>query len=203
MSGHARSRTRLRPEIRREQIVDAAVRVFHGREPALVTFEDVAEAAGVSRGLVYNYFGDKQGLMAAVYLRTLQELDAVLASGVQGDEPPEQLLRKVVRGYLEFARQHSRAFSYLAGSAAAAVTHPAVRGARLERIRRAAEVWGGGSDEAMLVGHGVVGLLEAVAIEWLAIGGTDLEKATDLVAGLLWSGLSSLAALTPQQPSVA
>ena len=57
--------TRLDPEVRRELILDAAEEVF---EPAAaeVTFEAVADAAGVSRALVYNYFGDRSGLLAAV-----------------------------------------------------------------------------------------------------------------------------------------
>ena len=66
MSASHRPRTRLDPEIRREQIVEAAEQVFHGRDPSEVTFEEIAEAAGVSRALVYNYFGDKGGLIAAV-----------------------------------------------------------------------------------------------------------------------------------------
>jgi AcrR family transcriptional regulator len=191
LSVQPRGRTRLRPEIRREQIVDAAVGVFDGRDPTEVTFEQVAEAAGVSRGLVYNYFGDKQGLIAAVYLRTLQHLDASLAAGLRGDEAPEELLRCVVTGYLRFAQAHSRGFGYLVGNAAATL-HPEVRAARLERIRRVAERWGGPDPDALLVGHAVVGLLETVTVEWLTSGDGDVEHAASVVADLLWSGLSGL-----------
>ena len=35
-------RTRLTPELRRAQIVDAAIEVFSGREPSEVTFEEIA-----------------------------------------------------------------------------------------------------------------------------------------------------------------
>ena len=191
MSAHPRNRTRLSPEVRREQIVDAAVRVFDGRDPAEVTFEQVAEAAGVSRGLVYNYFGDKQGLIAAVYLRTLQHLDAALSADLRGDEPPEELLRGVVSGYLRFAKAHAHGFGYLVGNAAATL-HPEVRAARLERVRRVAERWAGQDPDALLVGHAVVGLLESVTVEWLTAGREDVERTAELVADLLWSGLSGL-----------
>jgi hypothetical protein len=45
----------LDPELRRSQIVEAAVRVFSETDPVEVTFEEIAEAAGVSRALVYNW----------------------------------------------------------------------------------------------------------------------------------------------------
>ncbi len=75
MQAHERTRTRLDPELRRSQIVEAAVRVFSETDPVEVTFEEIAEAAGVSRALVYNYFGDRGGLVAAVYLHTFDELN--------------------------------------------------------------------------------------------------------------------------------
>jgi AcrR family transcriptional regulator len=180
----------LPPEVRREQIVEAADRVFHGRDPAEVTFEEIAEAAGVSRGLVYNYFGDKQGLIAAVYLRTLQRLDAALEAAVEDDDDPPTLLRKVVEGYLRFARAHSRGFVYLVGSSAATM-HPEVRAARLRRIERVAQRWGGTND-ALIVGHGVVGLLEGVTIGWLERGSDDVEATADLISALLWRGLAGV-----------
>ena len=70
------SHTRLDPEVRRELILDAAERVMAGRLPAEVTFEEVADAAEVSRALVYNYFRDRTGLLVALAERTLDRLDS-------------------------------------------------------------------------------------------------------------------------------
>ena len=58
---------RLDPATRRALLVEAASGVFRGRDPSDVSFEEVAEAGGVSRSLVYAYFGDRGGLIAAVY----------------------------------------------------------------------------------------------------------------------------------------
>jgi len=93
VSGTQRPRTRLDPEIRREQIVEAAERVLKGRDPGDVTFEEIAEEAGVSRALVYNYFGDKGGLIAAVYLRSLRRLDEELSRAV--DPASNEILASV------------------------------------------------------------------------------------------------------------
>ena len=71
-------RARLDPAERRAQIVMAAADVFRGRDPARVRFEEVARAAGVSRSLVYAYFGDRNGLAAEAYVRVLERLDREL-----------------------------------------------------------------------------------------------------------------------------
>jgi len=63
MANPTRTRTRLARDERREQLVDAAAAVLQGRDPAEVTFEEIADAAGVSRALVYNYFGDRNGVL--------------------------------------------------------------------------------------------------------------------------------------------
>src|SRR3954470_10083076 len=99
-----RARTRLDPEVRREQILDATELVLADRDAGEITFERSGEAAGVSRGLVYNYFGDKAGLLAAVYVRNLDRLfDALDGPLRAGDSSPDQRLRAVIEAYLRFA----------------------------------------------------------------------------------------------------
>ena len=140
------ARTRLDPSVRRASILDAAERVFDGRNPADVTFEEVAEAASVSRGLVYNYFGDKAGLITAIYLRTFERLDAALleasttSTAVDAGDG-EAALRAVVGAYLRFAHDNQVAWRLI--GAAEATAHPVVQAARQERFRRMAAAWGG------------------------------------------------------------
>ena len=62
------ARVRLDPEARRAQLVAIAYRLLEERGLDSVSVEDVADAAGVSRSLVYAYFGDRDGLVAEVYL---------------------------------------------------------------------------------------------------------------------------------------
>src|SRR5437763_829457 len=66
--------SRLEPEVRREQIVEAALRLFGDRTYEAVSMSDVARAAGVTRGLVHHYFDTKPELYRAV-------LEAMLDSG--------------------------------------------------------------------------------------------------------------------------
>lgn len=182
-------RTRLTPDQRRAAIIQAAVRVFEGRDPAAVTFEEIAVEAGVSRALVYNYFGDRGGLMAAVYEQLLAELDEELSEALVGPLPPRERVRDAVERYVAFARAHARGWQTLA--MLAATRHPEVQRARRERYERLAAVWGG-SAEARVVVTGLMGLLEAVTLDWLAEPAMELPRLVELADDLAWSGVEHL-----------
>ncbi len=187
MSRPVRTNTRLDPAVRRGQIVDAAARAFHGHDPSTVSLEEVAEAAGVSRSLVYAYFGDRGGLIAAVYLRNVERLDHELGQVIETDLPDEIRLRRIVHRYLEFAREDAPSWQLMA--ATGGVQHPAVQTARRERIERIAAAWGGAA-EARLLARGVIGMLEAAAQDWLEYQDFPLDRAAEVLFAALWSGLS-------------
>jgi AcrR family transcriptional regulator len=54
-------------EERREQIVEAALRVFADKGYDAATTKDIAHAAGVTPGLIYHYFQDKRALLATIF----------------------------------------------------------------------------------------------------------------------------------------
>jgi len=180
---------RLDPATRRALLVEAAAQVFRGRDPNEVSFEEVADAGGVSRSLVYAYFGDRGGLIAAVYLHNLERLDAELFRALDTGLPDEVRLRRIVRRYLVFARDNEAAWTLMA--AAGALQHPAVQAARRARIERIAASW---ADEpaARLIAQAVVGLLEAGAQDWVDYRDCGLTRATDILLAVIWDGLSGL-----------
>ena len=59
-------RTRLSPDARRQQILDAASELYRERRYDAVSLEELAAAAGVARGLLHHYFGSKRELFLAV-----------------------------------------------------------------------------------------------------------------------------------------
>jgi AcrR family transcriptional regulator len=188
-SPHEARRPRLDPEARRAQIVEAAADVFRGRDPATVRFDEVARAAGVSRSLVYAYFGDRGELIAAVHLHSLSDLDAEL-SALLADVPVEECrLGAVVRHFLELADQNAESWGLFA--AAGAVDHPAVQRARDARCRRIADTWGGGPAEQLLA-RGLIAMLEAAATEWIAHRACSLDDAADMLTRALWHGVGRL-----------
>jgi len=66
------------PDVRREQILDAAQQVLLRRGPAAATMADVADAASVAKGTVYLYFASKAELLAGLRARYFERLTAVL-----------------------------------------------------------------------------------------------------------------------------
>jgi TetR/AcrR family transcriptional regulator, transcriptional repressor for nem operon len=70
------------PDVRREQILDAAERVLVERGLATTTMADVAEAAAVAKGTVYLYFESKAELLAGLRARYFERFAALL-----GDPP--------------------------------------------------------------------------------------------------------------------
>jgi len=187
---HEKTRTRLDPELRRSQIVEAAIQVFSNTDPVEVTFEEIAEAAGVSRALVYNYFGDRGGLVAAVYLHTFHELNDHLNATIDPEDAPEDRLRTIVNGYLRFAVDHAAAWRLL--QVTGAVNHPAVQSARHRHMERLALAWGAQGPEGRTLAYGVVGMLESATFDWLRDRDTDMDRLSDLIFDFLWTGLSSL-----------
>jgi AcrR family transcriptional regulator len=65
--------SRLDPGQRREQILDAANTLFAERAYDEVSIEDIASAAGVTRGLVHHYFGGRK----EVYIALVERLGAL------------------------------------------------------------------------------------------------------------------------------
>jgi len=180
-----RTHTRLEPEVRRQLILDAAEDVFRSRPEADVTFEDIADAAGVSRALVHNYFGDRQGLLAAVHVRSLDRLDHALIGALDPGLRVAEQLRALSETYLSLASTDRLALPLHASSPA--TEHPAVRAARRARIERLAAVWGG-TGHALIVARLVIGMLESAIIDWDESEVTVTEAA-DLVCRLLTPGL--------------
>src|SRR5438067_5687203 len=79
-------------ERKREQILQAAVRVFAAQGYEATRVGDIATEAGVAYGLVYHYFGSKEAVLEAVFREQWARLLAAVAVAEQtGETAPEQL----------------------------------------------------------------------------------------------------------------
>ncbi|MEV5047120.1 helix-turn-helix domain-containing protein [Streptomyces griseoincarnatus] len=103
---------RLSVEERRSQLLEAALSLFAHRAPEEVSLDDVAEAAGVSRPLVYRYFpGGKQQLYEAALKSAADELRDCFDVPEEGPLLPR--LTRAVERYLAFVGRHDAGFSAL------------------------------------------------------------------------------------------
>jgi len=189
VNAKARTRTRLDPEVRREQILEAAERVFQMRDPVEVTFEELATEAGVSRALVYNYFGDKGALVASVYVRSLNRLYDEIDRAVDPTAPDADRLRSAVRCYLGYAAENSAGWRLM--GATAGFDHPEVRRVRRQRFEELSHDWGDGTG-ARIMARGVIAFLEGATLAWIEAGAPDIEVVAEMLWTALWQGLSTV-----------
>ena len=85
------ARTRLSPEARRAQLLELGARLFATRSVDEISIDVLAEEAGVSRGLMYHYFGSKQDFRLAVIRHAVEDLVEKTAPPAEG-EPIDRLL---------------------------------------------------------------------------------------------------------------
>ncbi|MGW1004494.1 TetR/AcrR family transcriptional regulator [Streptomyces sp. NPDC002520] len=103
---------RLSVEERRRQLLDTALSLFAHRAPEDVSLDDVAEAAGVSRPLVYRYFpGGKQQLYEAALGSAADALQKCFDEPRKGPLLPR--LSRALDRYLAFVDEHDTGFSAL------------------------------------------------------------------------------------------
>ncbi|MFF2773434.1 TetR/AcrR family transcriptional regulator [Streptomyces sp. NPDC058052] len=126
---------RLSVEQRRGQLLEAALGLFAHRAPEDVSLDDVAEAAGVSRPLVYRYFpGGKQQLYEAALRSSADALNRCFAEPEDG--PPTERLGRVLDRYLAFVDGHDAGFSALLRGGS--VVETSTTSAIVDEVRRAA-----------------------------------------------------------------
>ena len=83
---------------------------FHG-----ASMDDIARAAGITKPMLYRYFGSKEGLYAAYSRMTGRELvDKVRAPDTR-DESPEVRLRAGLRAFLTYVKEHRAGWTVLHG----------------------------------------------------------------------------------------
>jgi AcrR family transcriptional regulator len=92
-----RSRRRLPPEVRREEILEGALAVFSELGFGRATLNDVADRAGVTKGAVYHYFDSKEQLFIALLReRILPHIEAGEELVATATGSREQILRELL-----------------------------------------------------------------------------------------------------------
>src|SRR4051794_20096623 len=110
------TRVRMSPDSRREQLIELGVRLLATRSLEDLSIETLAEEAGISRGLLYHYFGGKQEFHTAVVQRAADELFAVTAPSGEGSVL-EQLAGSLER-YVDYVTHNYQGYLSLVRGAA-------------------------------------------------------------------------------------
>ncbi|HYJ22055.1 MAG TPA: TetR/AcrR family transcriptional regulator [Solirubrobacterales bacterium] len=103
------TRRRLSTDERREQLLSAGGELLGRRPYDEVSIEEIAAAAGVSKGLLYHYFPTKKDFVLAALDRGQQELAELTAP--DSDLPPAAQLSASLDRFLDFVEDHEAAYT--------------------------------------------------------------------------------------------
>lgn len=168
------SRTRLDVDERRALLLDAAAQLFDAHAFDDVSVEDVARAAGVSKGLLYHYFPGKRELYVAHVergatnvLTAIQEAVAAVDLAAGNDER----LRAALRGWMLHVQAHPRTYEAVVRGGHAADTDVQRIAAGLRK--RFAQLLGHAlgpvatSNRGRILTMGWIGFVESATLAWV------------------------------------
>ena len=189
MASGSQAGTRLAVDARREQLLRAGVELLGTNTPDEISIDAVARQAGISRGLLYHYFEDRDAFVVAVMERASDELRAALRPdpGLTGREQ----IGAAIDGFIAFAESHSAGFrAVLTGGVAnrkIAAVVDRTRERDLAAFVRAVSATAGaraeGRDRAVLrvALHAHMHFMEGAVVRWLSRGEITREQLRELI----------------------
>lgn len=193
------------PRAQREaQILAVAEQVFAELGYQGTTMDEIAERVGVTKPLIYDYFGSKDGLLVACVDKARTELADVTEAAVRSlpdDASLESILQSGIAAFFTFIDGHVMGFRLIHTETAAAASmghdieairaqQSAVIIASLGRSPRLAAV-----HPLLLEGYAevVIGACERIAVWRTHREDVSAQDATQFVMSSVWHGLSTLA----------
>jgi AcrR family transcriptional regulator len=184
---------------RREQLVDIGRGLFAERGVDGTTVEEVAARSGVSKPVVYEHFGGKEGLYAVVVDRETTVLLAGMTQALQQGGHPREMLERAALAFLDYVEEHTDGFRILVrdspvgrstGSFASLISDIA---SQVEYLL-AAEFKERGFDPryAPLYSQMLVGMVALAGQWWLEVRQPAKAQVAAHMVNLVWNGLTGL-----------
>lgn len=190
--------SRLPAPRRKEQLLDVALHVFSARGFHLTSMNEVADAAGVTKPVLYQHFPSKRALYLEL-LRSVGErlMKEITVATQQADGPREQV-EDGLRAYFCFVADHAAAYRLMFGGGTRRDAEFAEEVAQVERalagvIADLITVDGLRDADRLLFAHGIVGLAEGTSRHWFNDSlDLDPDDVAVRVADLAWRGLRGI-----------
>jgi len=195
---------RLPADQRRQQLLEVALRLFAARGFNATTMDDIAEAAGVTKPLLYQHFASKRALYLELVDSVAQSMLEAIGKAVAEAGGPRQQVEGGFAAYFDLVVTHADAFRLLFGSEAPDDPELSAAVRRVEdSVAEAVDVLidaGLDDDHRLMLAHAVVGMAEGASRHLLdsldpAAGppapGEGIRQARRL-AELAWAGLRSV-----------
>ncbi|MGW6276657.1 TetR/AcrR family transcriptional regulator [Kribbella sp. NPDC055071] len=188
---------------REREILAAAERIFGERGYQGTSMDDVAAAVGVSKPLIYQYYGSKDGLFLACLARLRTQLLDTVSDAVMAARDAEDALYAGFVAWFQFLDDHPQAWSVLVDEGmlnpgAAGTTTDEVRAAFIELISAMVRMnlppgHSADDDEIEVIAQSISGATERLAI-WRSRTAhpPTPQKTAETLKSLLWQGLNTL-----------
>jgi AcrR family transcriptional regulator len=192
------SRVRMSSAQRREQLIVIGRQLFAERGFDATSIEEVASRAKVSKPVVYEHFGGKEGLYAVVVDREVRALLERLTTALTAGHPRE-LLEQAALALLDYIEQETDGFRVLVRESpmmSATGNFVSVLNDVAHQVEHilGAEFKNRGYDPklAELYAQALVGMVALVGRWWLEVRKPRKEVVAGHLVNLAWNGLSHL-----------
>ena len=169
-------------EDRRAQLIQTGAELFSARAYDEISIDDIAAAAGISKGLLYHYFSGKRGLYVEVVRAESERLLEV--TDVGGEDPT----RAGLDALLDYVAQHAGAWAALMrGGVGSDVEVAAIlddtRAAMADRVLARHWTDRRPAPPALRTAvRGWQGFVEAATLDWIERGDLDRAVLRELLA---------------------
>lgn len=192
-------RVRMTGVQRRTQLLDVARSLFAEKGFEASSIEEIAARAGVSKPIVYEHFGGKEGVYAVVVDREMHELMERMVTAISTDEDPKSLLERAALTLLNYVDDQADGFRILARDSPLASTSGTFSSLLDDIATEAEEVIGvyfdrEGHDRSLaaLYAQALIGMVAFTGQWWLVAGKPPKEAVAAHLVNIAWNGLANM-----------
>ncbi len=190
-------RTRMSASERREQLIDVARGLFAQKGFEGTAIEEIASRAKVSKPVVYEHFGGKEGLYAVIVDRELSGISATITEALGSSSSPSVVVERAALALLTYIEDSPDGFRILSsGSDRAAGTYSTLLADVAIQVSGilASQFSDHGLDPrtAPLYAQMLVGIVSSPAWWWLENRAMTKEEVAAHMVNLAWNGLRAM-----------
>ncbi len=196
--------SRLTASARRAQLIEIGRIVFAERGYEAASVEEIAERAKVSKPIVYEHFGGKEGLYAVIIDREMEHIVASISEAISSGSPRERL-EGAALAFLSYVKEQPDGFAVLTRDMPVTTAGGGMSGLLNEVAERVSKVFvaefkaaGYDARNAPIYAHALVGMVTFVGQWWTEARTPSVESVASHIAALAWMGLRHL----PRKPSL-
>lgn len=194
----AKDRVRMSGTERREQLLDVGRKLFAEKGFEAVSVEEIAAKANVSKPVVYEHFGGKEGLYAVVVDREMNHLLGSISDALTG-ENPRALLEQAGLALFDYIDEYPDGFRMLVRDTPPTQSHGTFASlivdvaAQVEHLL-AAEFAAHKMDKklAKMYSQMLVGMVALTGQWWLDVRKPKKEEVVAHMVNLAWNGLAGM-----------